>query len=250
MMDGFLVTGDKKSSATFILYIGVKIFTLRFAPGIQICSGRGWPSADQSIAFATAARILVNHHFPRATRCSRRRPKMRACVPLNPSSSCSLVVIILFQLRHHFRREGGTKAVQAENYLKKVLGGTLKKKTEDRRRLTQFDHITDLQRKVRAVQQVFWIQRRAFALARDDDLLRFVRADIVRRRDGLRQRQSRDPRHARVLHLPDNRDARRLRSRLRLLLLQRHVLPRQKSVLRLQPRRGTRRATAHNQGEK
>ncbi len=56
----------------------------------------------------------------------------------------------------------------------------------------QLDHIANRQRNVRTVQQNLRIQRRAFTLARDDDLLRRVRADVICRRDGLRQRESRD----------------------------------------------------------
>ena len=72
--------------------------TSRFAPGNRICSGCARPGAGQSTALATAARICANHHCARVTRVSRRRPKMRACVPLNPSSSCWLVVIMVIVL--------------------------------------------------------------------------------------------------------------------------------------------------------
>jgi len=53
-----------------------------------------WNKTVRTDPFTTAARIRANHHLARATRCSRRRLKRRAGVPLNPSSSCSLVVII------------------------------------------------------------------------------------------------------------------------------------------------------------
>ena len=49
----------------------VQTFTSRFAPGIQICSGRGSAAALQSIAFSTMARIRANHQLARAMRPSR-----------------------------------------------------------------------------------------------------------------------------------------------------------------------------------
>ncbi len=95
--------------------------TSRFAPGNRICSGCGRPCAGQSTALATAARICANHHCARVTRVSRRRPKMRACVPLNPSSSCWLVVImfiVLVAITTPLSQEGLDKGCPRQNFWK------------------------------------------------------------------------------------------------------------------------------------
>ena len=74
-------------------------FTSRFAPGIQICSGRGRAAALQSIAFSTMARIRANHQLARAMRPSR-PAAARGGRPPNPSSSCLSVafIVVIFNL--------------------------------------------------------------------------------------------------------------------------------------------------------
>ena len=92
------------------------------------------------------------------------------------------------------------------------------------------DDVARFERHIGAIQQHFRSELRAFALARNDDFLRVVLAEILRRRDGLRERQTFDPRHIGILHRTDDRDARRLL--LRLLLPQGSVLPGEVSRLR------------------
>lgn len=71
------------------------IFTSRFAPGIQICWGRGSLEVCQSIALSTASRILANHQLARAMRPSRLTETIFNGRPSKPSSSCSLVALFV-----------------------------------------------------------------------------------------------------------------------------------------------------------
>src|SRR5208282_205925 len=91
------------------------------------------------------------------------------------------------------------------------------------------DYVARFERHIGAIQQHLWSNLCAFALARDDDFLRVMLAEIFRRGDGLRERQTLHPRHVGILHRTDDRDARRLR----LLPPQSSVLPGEVSRLRL-----------------
>src|ERR1700728_1637108 len=97
---------------------------------------------------------------------------------------------------------GWAKAVQV-NY---CPGFILKTKTGGSR--AQFNHVARFKRHVCAVEQYVRVNRRAFrsgvTLTRDDDLPWRARIEVIRRRDGLRERQPGDPRHLRILHRPDN----------------------------------------------
>ena len=62
--------------------------------GSQVWPAGGWPAACQSMALATSRRIWANHQAARARRSAGGSSEGRRWRALNPSSSCSLVVII------------------------------------------------------------------------------------------------------------------------------------------------------------
>jgi len=87
------VRGAQTSLHSSSFYFHTSIW--RCAPGIQICSGRGPPVASQSIARLTMFRICANHQSARARRLRDASPFDIDCLPLMPSSSCSLFIFTL-----------------------------------------------------------------------------------------------------------------------------------------------------------
>src|ERR1022692_3151664 len=90
------------------------------------------------------------------------------------------------------------------------------------RLLPDLNHISSLEQKIHAVEQLVRVNRNVLAAAMNHDGGRIAVAKVVRTDDGLCEHESDTPRHRKILHRAGERHARSTRLLLLLHLLHSH----------------------------